>query len=58
LIIEYEIRIGEKIEYFPEKIGNGISIQNEDVLHFPAMFLYDEFMQSDMINDFPTNTTF
>lgn len=50
--------MGEKIEYFPEKLGNGITAENEEILHFPVMFLYDEFMQSDVVNDFPTNTTF
>lgn len=55
---EYGVRVGKWIEYFPEKIGTEVKITDGDVLHFPAMFLYDEFMQSDIVNDFPTNTTF
>jgi len=55
---EMGIKVGNKLEFLPDKVGSEVWITDGDVLHFPAILLYDEFMQSDVISDFPTNSTF
>lgn len=58
LMKEMGIKIGHKLEFLPDKVGSEVRITDGDVIHFPVILLYDEFMQSDVISDFPTNSTF
>lgn len=57
-IKKYGIKIGKKLDFLPQDIGATPYIDNYNILHFPVILLYDEFMQSDFIQDFPTNSTF
>mmetsp|Transcript_14843 Transcript_14843/g.17175 ORF Transcript_14843/g.17175 Transcript_14843/m.17175 type:complete len:179 (-) Transcript_14843:27-563(-) len=52
------IKMGKKLHYLPEDIGAQIYIDGYNIIHFPVILLYEEFMQSDFIQDFPMNTTF
>jgi hypothetical protein len=52
------IRVGKKLAFIPDSVGAEARISEGDVLHLPVIVLYDEVMQSDMIQDFGTNTTF
>lgn len=55
---EMGIKIGKKLDFLPDKVGSEVRITDGDVIHFPAIILYDEVMQSDVISDFPTNSSF
>lgn len=57
-IKKYGIKIGKKLHFLPQDIGASLYIDDYNVLHFPVILLYDEFMQSDFIQDFPANSTF
>jgi hypothetical protein len=57
-IKKYGIKIGKKLHFLPQDIGASLYIDDYNILHFPVIFLYDEFMQSDFIKDFPMNSTF
>ncbi|CAI2371935.1 unnamed protein product [Moneuplotes crassus] len=58
LIKSYGIKIGSKLHFLPEDIGANLYIDEYNILHFPVIILYDEFMQCDFIQDFGMNTTF
>ena len=57
-LINNGIKIGKKLHFLPEDISANLFIDEHKVLHFPVILLYDEFMQTDFIQDFPANTTF
>lgn len=57
-IQKYGIKIGSKLHFLPQDIGANLYIDDYNILHFPVIILYDEFMQCDFIQDFGMNTTF
>lgn len=57
-VMKYGIKIGHKLHFLPQDIGASLYIDDYNTLHFPVILLYDEFMQSDFIQDFPANSTF
>lgn len=57
-IRKYGIKIGQRLHHLPQDIGASLYIDDYNILHFPVIILYDEFMQCDFIQDFPSNSTF
>ena len=41
---EMGIKIGKKLDFLPDKVGSEVRITDGDVIHFPAIILYDEVM--------------
>lgn len=54
----YGVKMGKKLHFLPEQLEAQIKLDVEGCLHFPAVVLYDEFMQIDLIQDFPLYSTF
>jgi hypothetical protein len=52
-----KIKIGKKVHYLPEIVEVAISEDFSNILHFPVLILYDEFMATDFIQDWPENST-
>jgi len=44
LIKEMGIKVGKKLDFLPDKVGSEVRITNGDILHLPAIILYDEVM--------------
>lgn len=57
-LMSHGIKIGKRLHFLPEDIQANLFIDDYQVLHFPVILLYDEFMQTDFIQDFPADTTF
>lgn len=57
-IREYGIKIGKKLHFLPQDIGANLYIDDYNILHFPVILCYDEFMQCDFIQDFPHHNSF
>lgn len=57
-IQKYGIKVGKQLHYLPQDIGASLYLDDYNVLHFPVIILYDEFMQCDFIQDFPMDSTF
>ena len=55
---EKNFKVGQKLHFLPDQIGAEVWLTDDEVIHFPVIILYDESMQSDLIQDFGTNTTF
>jgi hypothetical protein len=52
-----KIKIGKKIHYLPEIVEVSITEDASGKLHFPVLILYDEYMASDFIQDWPEDNT-
>ena len=52
-----KIKIGKKVHYLPEIVEVAINEDFSNVLHFPVLILYDEFMATDFVQDWPENST-
>lgn len=53
------IKVGKKLPYIPDNVGVDfkITIDENDMLHFPVLILYDEFMVTDFIQDWREDMT-
>lgn len=47
-----KIKIGKRVHHLPEIIDVNIWLDEEQLLHFPVLILYDEYMATDFIQDF------
>ena len=46
-----KIKLGKRLHHLPDGMELQISEDKEGFLHFPVLLLYDEFMQTDFIQD-------
>jgi len=53
-----KIKVGKKVHHLPEIVDVTINIDKDGKLHFPVLILYDEYMQTDFIQDFCEDHTF
>ena len=57
---EKKLKIGNKVELFqdiPDHVNTNITIDKEGKAHFPVFLLYDQFMQTDFIEDWREDQT-
>ena len=47
------VKIGKKCHHLPETVDMNIQLDKKGKLHFPVLILYDEFMATDFIQDWP-----
>jgi hypothetical protein len=47
------VKIGKKCHHLPETVEMNINLDSKGKLHFPVLILYDEFMATDFIQDWP-----
>lgn len=47
------VKIGKKCHHLPETVDMNIKLDSKGKLHFPVLILYDEFMATDFIQDWP-----
>ena len=52
-IRQKKIKLGKKSHHLPDMYEQSITIDKKGLLHFPVLILYDEFMQTDFIQDWP-----
>lgn len=46
------VKLGKKVHHLPEIVDVNIWLDEEGLLHFPVLILYDEFMATDFVQDF------
>jgi len=56
-IREKGIKLGKRVHELPEVVDQHVKLDNRKKLHFPALILYEEFMVTDFIQDFPEDET-
>ena len=56
-IREQGIKLGKRIHELPEVHDQSIKLDNRKKLHFPVLILYEEFMVTDFIQDWPQDET-
>ena len=49
--------MGKKLNFLPEAVEMQIDLDNKGKLHFPVLLLYDEYMQTDFIQDWQEDQT-
>jgi hypothetical protein len=47
------VKLGKKVHNLPETVEMNITVDAKGKLHFPVLLLYDEFMATDFIQDWP-----
>ena len=52
------IKLGKRVHELPEVIDQHVRLDNRQKLHFPVLILYEEFMVTDFIQDWPEDETF
>ena len=52
-----KVKMGKKIPYIPEQHELQITVDKQGLIHFPVLLLYDEFMTTDYIQDWPEDQT-
>lgn len=52
-----KIKIGKRIHFLPEIVDVSITADADGKLHFPVLLLYDEYMATDFIQDWPEDVT-
>jgi len=52
-----KIKIGKKVHFLPEIVEVSITEDSKSKLHFPVLILYDEFMATDFVQDWPEDST-
>ena len=48
---ENKVKLGKKVHHLPDSLELQITLDDYGKLHFPVLFLYDEFNQTDFIQD-------
>lgn len=43
------MKLGKKVHFLPEIVDVNIFVDKNDMLHFPVLILYDEYMATDFI---------
>ena len=56
-IREQGIKLGKRVHELPEVHDQSIKLDNRKKLHFPVLILYEEFMVTDFIQDWPQDET-
>ena len=57
MIREKGIKLGKRVHHLPEVHDQHIKLDNRKKLHFPVLILYEEFMTTDFIQDWPEDDT-
>jgi hypothetical protein len=52
-----KIKLGKVVHHLPQMVDQSISLDKKGKLHFPVLILYDEFMQTDFIQDWCEDQT-
>lgn len=52
-----KVKVGKKVHFLPEIVEVAIKEDNKGLLHFPVLILYEEYMVTDFIQDWPENST-
>ena len=52
-----KIKLGKIVHHLPQMVDQSISLDKKGKLHFPVLILYDEFMQTDFIQDWCEDQT-
>lgn len=52
-----KVKLGKRVHHLPESLELQITEDDDGTLHFPVLLLYDEFMQTDFIQDWKEHTT-
>ncbi len=52
-----KIKLGKKVHFLPEIVEVSITEDKKGLLHFPVLILYDEYMATDFIQDWPEDST-
>lgn len=52
------IKLGKAVHNLPQIVDQSITVDKKGKLHFPVLLLYDEFMQTDFIQDWVEDETF
>lgn len=50
-----KVKMGKKVHHLPDSLELQITQDDDGKLHFPVLLLYDEFMQTDFIQDWAEN---
>jgi len=50
------LKMGERLHNVPQMVDAKITLDSSGKLHFPALILYEEMMQSDFIKDIPEDS--
>jgi hypothetical protein len=48
-----KVKLGKQIHYLPEIVEVAITEDSQNMLHFPVLILYDEYMATDFVQDWP-----
>ena len=51
------MRLGKRVHTLPDTLDLQITLDEYGKLHFPVLILYDEFMQTDFIQDWEQDVT-
>ena len=52
-----KIKLGKRVHFLPEIVEVSITEDKHGLLHFPVLILYDEYMATDFIQDWPEDST-
>lgn len=58
MIRAHKIKLGKQQHNLPAMVDQHITLDKKGKLHFPVLILYDEFMQTDFIQDWQEDQTF
>lgn len=56
-IRSHGIRLGKRVHALPEVVDQHVTLDKKKKLHFPVLLLYEEFMVTDFVQDFPEDDT-
>jgi hypothetical protein len=53
-----KVKVGKKVHFLPEIVEVAIKEEpGSGLLHFPVLILYEEYMVTDFVQDWPENST-